>query len=185
MPQGTFTADFLLSTEKRKPIFDTILKVEEYRQTYKQSNSLRRYAEAQVQRLKDLIAQYEESLQSWDELQNRSQQLQTEITQGNEQLTRLEAQAKALAQQRQTLVAQSEQVQQTQNQLTLLTHKLENQQQAVSRLGNALQQAESAAQICKEQQKSYDQFLAAEAQLKELGIAQKQQQKERKKQANA
>lgn len=29
VPQGTFTADFLLTREKRKPIFDKILKVEE------------------------------------------------------------------------------------------------------------------------------------------------------------
>ena len=43
VPQGTFTVDFQLSTEKRKPIFDTVLKVEEYRETYKQSNSLRKW----------------------------------------------------------------------------------------------------------------------------------------------
>ncbi|PSB68240.1 SMC family ATPase, partial [filamentous cyanobacterium CCP1] len=33
VPQGTFTADFLQAPEHRKRIFDSILKVEEYRQT--------------------------------------------------------------------------------------------------------------------------------------------------------
>ncbi|MEO1388218.1 MAG: SMC family ATPase [Cyanobacteria bacterium J06634_6] len=176
VPQGTFTADFLLSTEKRKPIFDTILKVEEYRETYKQSNSLRRYAEAQVQRLKDLIEQYEESLQGWDELKNRRQQLQLEITKGTDHLAYLEQQAKALEQQRQAIIGQAEQVQQAQTQQTLLTNQLETQQQAVGRLENALTGARQATEICKAQQGAHGRFLAAEQQLKELGKTQKQRQ---------
>ena len=67
-----------------------MLKVEEYRETYKQSNSLRKYSEAQSQRLKDLIEQYEESLQDWDPLQANYQQLQSEITQGEGYLAELE-----------------------------------------------------------------------------------------------
>ena len=176
VPQGTFTADFLLSPEKRKPIFDTILKVEEYRETFKQSLSLSKYAEAQSQMLKDLIEQYEESLQSWDELQNRSQQLNLEITQGEGQLARLEQQRKEIAQRRQSLVEQAENVQKAQNQQQTLSTQLVAQQQSASRAEVALQQAQQAVKVCTAQREAYDRFLVAEVQLKALGEQQQQRQ---------
>ncbi|MEM8502528.1 MAG: SMC family ATPase [Cyanobacteria bacterium P01_D01_bin.1] len=168
VPQGTFTADFLLSTEKRKPIFDTILKVEEYRETYRQSGSLRKYAEAQVQRLKDLVEQYEESLQSWDELQNRHQQLHLEITQGESHLARLETQQTELAQRRQALIVQAEQIQQIQQQQQQLSNQIEAHEQTQKRIVAVLTQAQQAAGICQKQRPAYDTFVAAEQQLKKL-----------------
>ncbi|MBE9059876.1 AAA family ATPase [cf. Phormidesmis sp. LEGE 11477] len=168
VPQGTFTADFLLSTEKRKPIFDTILKVEEYRETYRQSSSLRKYAEAQVQRLKDLVEQYEESLQSWDELQNRHQQLQSEIAQGESHLARLETQRTALFEQRQQLIAQTEQIQQLRQQQQQLNSQIEGQEQTHKRIITSLTQAQQAADICQTHRSSYEAFLAIEQQIKQL-----------------
>ncbi|MGB7485057.1 MAG: SMC family ATPase [Phormidesmis sp.] len=176
VPQGTFTADFLLSTEKRKPIFDTILKVEEYRKTYQQTNSLRKYAEAQVQRLRDLIDQYEEALQSWDELQNRQQQLQLEITQGESLLARLAQQSQDMAERRQALLAQAEQVQRLQAQQQTLASQLGAQQQVVNRAQIGMAQAKASAQVCQEHQAAYDRFLLAETQLRALNQAQQQRQ---------
>ncbi|NJM96480.1 MAG: SMC family ATPase [Phormidesmis sp. RL_2_1] len=149
VPQGTFTADFLLSTEKRKPIFDTILKVEEYRATYQQSNSLRKYAEAQVQRLKHLIAQYEETLQGWSELQNRQQQLQMEITQAETQLAGLEEKSHQLAQHRQVMMEKAEQVQTARNQQQALISQMEAQQQRQQQIEKSLAKAQQAAEIAK------------------------------------
>ena len=168
VPQGTFTADFLLSTEKRKPIFDTILKVEEYQETYRQSNSLRRYAEAQVQRLKDLVEQYEESLKDWGELQNRQQQLQTEITQGESHLARLEVEQSALFEQRQKLISQVEQIQHLRQQQQQLNSQIEGQKQTQTRIVSALAQAQQSADICQAQRSSYEAFLAVEQQIKTL-----------------
>ncbi|MEL6602672.1 MAG: SMC family ATPase [Cyanobacteria bacterium J06614_10] len=176
VPQGTFTADFLLSTEKRKPIFDTILKVEAYRETYRQSNSLRKYAEAQVQRLKDLVEQYEESLQGWDELQNRHQQLQDEIEKGQQQLTRLEAQGKTLSDRRQALSDTAEKLQQYKTQQQTLVNQLAAQQQTKQRLDASLAQAQQAADICTAQQAAYDAFRTAEASIEQLSDKQRQRQ---------
>ncbi len=176
VPQGTFTADFLLSAEKRKPIFDTILKVEEYRETYRQSNSLRKYAEAQVQRLKDLVEQYEEALQNWGELENRYQQLQAEITQGESLLARLEQQSQEMAQRRQALLAQAEQVQQLQARQQTLTGQLAVHQQAVSRIQAGMAQAETAKQVCQTNQTAHADFLSAERQFQTLNQSQQQRQ---------
>ncbi len=168
VPQGTFTVDFLLPTEKRKPIFDTVLKVEEYRETYQQSNSLRKYSEAQSQRLKDLIDQYEESLQSWDELQANYQQLTDEIEKGKNTLLELEQQRQQLSQQQQTLKAQAEQVQVAQAQQQQIRSQVEAQQQTHKRVVASLATAQKAADTCERQIPAYEQFLAAEAQIKAL-----------------
>ncbi|MGB3293257.1 MAG: SMC family ATPase [Phormidesmis sp.] len=177
VPQGTFTVDFLLPTEKRKPIFDTVLKVEEYRETYRQSNALRKYSEAQVQRLKDLAEQYEESLQSWDDLQVRYQQLKAEISQAEHRLAALEQQSQQMALQRQVLIAQAEQVQAMRTQQQTVSGKIEAQQEAQARVEAALAKAQQAAEICQVQKLAYESFLAAEAEIKALSeVGQRRQQ---------
>ena len=177
IPQGTFTADFLLPTEKRKPIFDTVLKVEAYRETYRQSSSLRKYAEAQAQRLKDLIAQYEESLQSWEQLQTRQQQLRLELATGEEQLASLETQSQQIAQQRQTLIAQAEQVQNARSQQQTLSGQINAQQQTQKRIEQSLASAQQAVDICQAQQPAHARVLSAEKQIASLNelIRQRQQ----------
>lgn len=163
VPQGTFTVDFLLPTEKRKPIFDTVLKVEEYRETYKQSNSLRKYSEAQSQRLKDLIAQYEESLESWDTLQANHQTLKSEITTGEGQLLGLEKQSKALDKKRQKVKKQSDDLKALTQQQQALSEKIEAHKQAQTRIQAALEIAQKATKICVAQKPAHTKFLAAEA----------------------
>ncbi|MFK8185901.1 MAG: AAA family ATPase [Phormidesmis sp.] len=168
VPQGTFTADFLLPTEKRKPIFDTVLKVEEYRETYKQSNSLRRYSEAQSQRLKDLIEQYEESLQSWDGLQENHQKLAADIKTNEDQLAAFDKQSQQLDKQRKAVQAQAEKVRTAQMQKQALIGQISAQQAAQARIADALTKAQQAADICQQHQSAYDQFIAAEAQIQLL-----------------
>lgn len=168
VPQGTFTVDFQLSTEKRKPIFDTVLKVEEYRETYKQSNSLRKYSEAQSQRLKDLIEQYEESLESWDALQASHEQLVAEIKTNEEQLSQLEGQSQTLDKQRKDAQAQAEKVSIAQAQKQAVVGQISAQQAAQARIADALIKAQQAADVCSQQQTAYDKFAAAEAQIQNL-----------------
>ncbi len=168
VPQGTFTVDFLLPTEKRKPIFDTVLKVEEYRETYKQSNSLRKYSEAQSQRLKDLIAQYEESLESWDTLQASHQALKSEITTGEGQLLGLEKQSKALEKKRQKAKEQADKLKTLTQQQQALAEKIAAQKQAKKRIEATLETAQRASEICASQKPAHTHFLAAEAAIKDL-----------------
>ncbi len=176
VPQGTYTVDFLLPTEKRKPIFDTVLKVEEYREAYRQSNSLRKYSEAQSQRLKDLIEQYEESLQNWDALQASYQQLEAEIKQGEGYLIELEKRSQKLTEQRQALKEQAEKVQEALAQQQKLSSQAETQQQGQQRVAGALAIAQKATDICETQKQAYEQFLAAEAQIKGLNEQSQQRQ---------
>lgn len=168
VPQGTFTADFLLPTEKRKPIFDTVLKVEEYRETYKQSNSLRKYSEAQSQRLKDFIEQYETALESWDGLQASYNQLSTEIKANEDQLFALDKQSQTLAKQRKQVQEQAEKVSVAKAKKQSIVAQISAQQASQARIADALTKAQQAADICKQQQLAHDRFVAAEAKIQAL-----------------
>lgn len=168
IPQGTFTADFLLTPEKRKPIFDSILKVEEYRQVYKDSLSLERYAEAEVEKLKVAIATAEERLQVLDpltakqqELHAQIQQVEAEIQTTQVDLTQLEAELAQSA-------AQSAVLQDLNQQVDALTAQIQTLTQQQQQAQEHLRAAEQAAALCQTHGENYQAFLQIEAQLQTL-----------------
>ncbi|NJR66474.1 MAG: SMC family ATPase [Leptolyngbyaceae cyanobacterium CRU_2_3] len=176
VPQGMFTTDFLLSSEKRKPIFDAILKVEEYRQANQQMLSLEKYGKSEVEGLERSIAQYNEMLQDWQPLRERRLFLNREITESEATLQKLQAELAALQTEKDRLTAQAQQVQQMAAKLQQLMAQIEGKQQAIALLDQALQRAKQSVQICLEHRESYQIYLQAEATLKELDQQAKQRQ---------
>ena len=168
VPQGTFTADFLQTTENRKAVFDSVLKVEEYKAVHKQTNALRRYAEAKVDELERDIARYEEALQNWEDLQHRRLVMGQEIGQSEQALEQLQATVGQLQTEREGLLAQAQQVQQRQTELRTLTAQIDAKQQTNSFLENSLQRANQAVAVCNAQLQPYQAFLAAEEALHAL-----------------
>lgn len=185
VPQGTFTADFLQSAEKRKPIFDAILKVEEYRQANQKTLSLEKYAKLEVEGLERAIAQYEESLSSWAVLQERHAHVAQEIAQNEVTLQQLQTQLKQLQQEKNQLEAQSKQVQHLETQVQKLTMQAEGKHQTLSLLEQSLQRATHAIELCQLHQESYQAFLQTDATLQELDERSRQQQIFLKQKANA
>ncbi|WP_346292798.1 SMC family ATPase [Sphaerothrix gracilis] len=176
VPQGTFTADFLLPPDKRKPIFDTVLKVEAYRTVYKQSNHLRKYAEAQVEAQQREIAQYEESLQNWEALQQQQQQVSQSLSQSKAQLQMQQTELAKLAEQLQQQRQQAAELQQAQNQLQQAYTQLQARQQANQLLQQNLQQAQQAAAVCQAQQAAHHAYLQTSETLQQLEAQSQQQQ---------
>lgn len=168
VPQGTFTADFLQTAEKRKPIFDAILKVEEYRQTNQQMLSLEKYGKAEVERLEGAIAQYEDSLKDWETLQQRRQQLNQEIADAEATLQQLQVDLAKLQVEKDALTAQARQVQQLEAQLQKLDAQLESKQQANGLLQQSVERSQQAVHTCVSNRQGYQAFLQAEAALREL-----------------
>jgi DNA repair protein SbcC/Rad50 len=168
VPQGTFTADFLKSPVDRKPIFDTILKVEEYRQANQALLSLEKYAKAQVESLERTIAQYEDSLQDAQVLGEKHQhltqdiaQLQIELAQWQQRWTELQAEQAQLS-------GQAQQIQQLTGQLERSQLQVQSQTAVVERLSLDLQQAQQAVAICTAKRDSYQAFQQAEQALQSL-----------------
>lgn len=177
VPQGTFTADFLLSPEKRKPIFDSVLKVEEYRRVHKESNALRRHAEAQVELVKTQLQQYEEQLQALEALEARHTAVAQEITQGEQQLTSLQQKLEQLQTLRQSLATQGQKLQSLQQQQQQLVVQLEAKQQSEQVIEQAWVRSQQAAALCETHTEAYRAYLALETTLKDLN--QKNQQRQR------
>ena len=182
VPQGTFTADFLQTPENRKTIFDKILKVEEYKTVHRDLNSLRRYAEDQVEAIDRGIANYEERLATWDELQTRHQTLAASLLANQTLLNTLTKQLEALQQERDTLKAQATEVQQLQAQLQQAQSQIDGKQQAIALLRQSLEQATQAVNICTNTRPAYEAYQAAEAQLQALNQEQAQRQSLQKRQ---
>ncbi len=168
IPQGTFTADFLLTPEKRKPVFDRILKVEEYQKVYKDTLGLQRYAEAEEEKLKTAIAQYQETLQGWDALSAKRQDLLTQIQQVEiESLTTQQALTELEAEQAK-LREQGEALQTLNRQIETLETQIQTQIQILEQAQEQLEASEQAAALCQTHTFAYQGYLAAETSLRVL-----------------
>lgn len=168
VPQGTFTADFLLTRERRKLIFDKILKVEEYQQTWKKLADLEKYAKSQVEALEREIAHYEEELQQLDDLQTKRDRQHQDIAQVKTDLQQAQQQVTALQQHLDQQTTQANRLQQLEQQLTHLTQQIETQSKTLTRLQADLQLAEAAANICTANRDAYQAFQEAETQLRQF-----------------
>ncbi|MBW4695389.1 MAG: SMC family ATPase [Lyngbya sp. HA4199-MV5] len=168
VPQGTFAIDFLLTKEKRKPIFDKILKVEEYQQSWKKLGELEKYAKSQVESLEQEIAHYDDDLQQLEPLRQQQQAQSQTIEQVQAELQQAQATLAQLHLEQEHLSAQALQVQQLDNQLEKLTAHIQTQTALTDRLRIDLQEAEQAVAICTAHREAYQTFSQAEKTLKEL-----------------
>lgn len=176
VPQGTFTADFLQPPDKRKQIFDSILKVEEYRQANQELLTVEKYGKAEVERLEHQIAQYEEALKDWDLLQARRQTLSDDIASNEATLLKLEADLAVLQTEKDRLALQAQQMQQLTAQLQQLTAQIEGKQQTIDLLQQAVQRSKQAVEFCTTNRTSYHVYLQTEATLHQLEQQLKQRQ---------
>jgi exonuclease SbcC len=176
VPQGTFTADFLQPAERRKQVFDTILKVEEYKQAYKDTASLEKYAKGQVDLLENTIQQYDQSLTQLEPLQQRHQELVGAIAQAEATLTQLQTTLTEIQTQREVLLAEAKRVEQLANQRQTLNAQILAQQQAQAVLQDAVGRSLHAATLCDQHRSAYEIMQQAETVLQQLN----QQQRQRK-----
>lgn len=168
VPQGTFTADFLQPAEKRKPIFDTILKVEEYRQVNQRMLTLEKYSKSETESLERTIEQYAEALQDWETLTEKRQELTQEIEHLKIHLARWQLRFSELQTEQEDLSARSSQMQQITTELEKLTARIQSQTLIVDRLRIELQDAEKSVEICTLHRASYQTVLQAETALQAL-----------------
>lgn len=168
VPQGTFTLDFLQAPDKRKQIFDSILKVEEYRQANQQLLSLEKYGKAETEALERQIADYEERLSEWDTLKDRQQILQQEIADQEAALAQLQTSLVALQVEKDLLTAQAEKSQQFTSRLQQLAAQIDGKQQAVGLLQQQVALAQQAVEFCTAHRTEYQRYLQIETELQQL-----------------
>jgi len=180
IPQGTFTADFLKTSRDRKQVFDPILQVEDYKQAFERSNTLRRYGEVQVEKLQQEIAHYTERLQDWETIQQNHTGLKGQIAQDELALHQAREQLAGLLLEAERLSALAQQLQQWDQQLQVLNTQLEAHQKWQHRLQENLKQSQEAVTICTDRREAYHAYLDAEATLKALNQQAQEQQRIRR-----
>jgi DNA repair protein SbcC/Rad50 len=177
VPQGTYTVDFLLTGERRKAIFDRVLKVEEYQKTNKDLLSLEKFSKAKVETIEREIAQYEEALLEWDGLALKEQTLTTEITTVKTDLLHWETRLTQLQTEQQQIQQLVNQIQQLNQKILQSTTQIQAQTQALEKLEADVITAKQSVTICTDRRETYQAYIETEEQLKQLEQQRQTQQK--------
>lgn len=165
VPQGTFTADFLLTPATRKKKFDVLLQVEDYRTAADKLLDANHYLrEQQIKQVNRIEALERETAQLED--------WRARFEQGRVQERMLTDRLAELLRETAQLEAERKQLEERQQQVTRLEHEAELAQAAYSAAETLRQQAESqlaeavqATHVCDESRPDHAAYLAAEQQL--------------------
>jgi exonuclease SbcC len=167
VPQGTFTADFLLPPAPRKKVFDQILKVEEYREAADNLKATRNHLDTRLTETDRKIAAAEGELKAYDELKQQSDDAATKLQTLEQQLVtttqarnQAEQQARQFADLAEQITRQRGAVERTNIKLQLTRGNLTTAQEAA-------EQARAAADIVAGARSGYEQYQAASQRLAE------------------
>lgn len=177
VPQGMFTADFLLEASKRKAVFDKVLKVEEYQKTWKELATLEKFSKVESDRITREIEQHEETLKDWDALSQKRSDLITEIATLQTDLQQWKIQLASLQTEQQRLGQQIQAQRSLQTQIDRTQVQLQAQKSRLIELDHELTIAQESYDICVSRREAYNSFQAAEEALKELEKERSQQQR--------
>ncbi|HZU68454.1 MAG TPA: SMC family ATPase [Ktedonobacteraceae bacterium] len=165
VPQGTFTASFLLTPAKRKQVFDALLQIEDYKTAFdyllEVKNSYRDQAQVQVREIDRLTVETRE-LEHW---RSTLAEKRLEDRQKKEQNVQV-MQRLADCRERETVLKQNqERLNQCRAQLDLSRMKHEGAQQELSRSEATLNEARSASQAVENSLLDYRRYQQAETAL--------------------
>ena len=177
VPQGMFTADFLLEASKRKAVFDKVLKVEEYQKTWKELATLEKFSKVESDRITREIEQHEETLKDWDALSQKRSDLITEIATLQTNLQQWKIQLVTLQTEQQRLGQQIQAQQGLEAQIDRTQVQLQAQQSRLIELDSELAIAQESYDICVSRRAAFGAFQSAEEALKELEKERSQQQR--------
>jgi len=168
VPQGTFTFDFSQSAAKRKPVFDRILKVEEYQRSAELLKALVRLVEDRIAVARERIAGVEGELRRFDEIVDEKESLiarvdglKAELVIAAEERNQALAELAALDE----LKARLDKLQSEVDRIEFQIKHTENQKKTVQ---DELEKARQSAQIVERARPGYEAFLSATEELKRL-----------------
>ena len=168
IPQGTFTADFLKRPSDRKKIFDPILKVEDYKQTYDNTRTLETYAKAQVSQLEQRLEMAKVQLADWESLKTELKTLTTEIEIDRAAIAQIQASVKEQQVELTQLQAIAQEIESLDQQHQTLEVERGRQESISAQKSQMLAQAKASAEICQMHQAAFTQYTETQATLTQL-----------------
>jgi len=174
VPQGTFTADFLMTPEPRKKKFDALLQVDEYRKAFDKLGDTGKYYSEQIAALDHRIEDLEREtgqLDTWranlGERRAREQGLIGEIA-------NLQRETITINGQRDALVKQQDEVTRLENAARVAQERRAATEDRLRTATSLLGEARAAAQTLAETHADHAAYLAAEAQRADAEVRDRQ-----------
>ncbi|MGO8949089.1 MAG: AAA family ATPase [Ktedonobacterales bacterium] len=166
IPQGTFTADFLLAPASRKKKFDTLLQIEDYRKVAEKLNETRVYLQEQRRDIEKRIADFEREtnqLESWRISLAALRDQQQDIASRLQDLQRKSAEVEK---RRDALQAQREKIHELDNTAKLADATCLAAESRRDHIIRLLEEAREAARNCHAAIDDYQRYLAVQDQSK-------------------
>jgi len=168
VPQGTFTAPFLLSRTQRQGVFNPLLQVEEYRQASNKLLPTVRYLRDQAGEIKEQIAGMEGRLAALPGLQREQDSLRQDCA-------RLEERSEALASELADTLRIQQKLDQAEKRARESLHRLEQlgatlsgYESLVASAKRALTESEQAIGLVERSREGHQLYLESEARFREL-----------------
>jgi exonuclease SbcC len=177
VPQGLLTVPFLQTPSQRKPLFDRLLRVDEYEQAWKALRETLRHLEEKIAGHKERIAGLESQVQRLPGMRQRAEMLNADMTRIETRLAELQAELAEATTRRESLEATKNELDRLLRKAEMLATRLEGIGEQLAAAEQAVTEAEAAQAIVEAAQLAYDAYEAAQAALAELESDRKQRDK--------
>jgi exonuclease SbcC len=174
VPQGLLMAPFLQTLSQRKPLFDRLLRVDEYEQVWKALRETLRYLEDRIARHKETIAGLESQVQRLPGMRQRAETLRADVTWIETRLTDLQTELVEATTRRESLEATKNELDRLLQRAEMLATRLEGIGEQLVAAESAVTEAETAQATVEATRPAYDAYEAALGVLSELEVDRKQ-----------
>jgi exonuclease SbcC len=168
VPQGTFTAPFLLTPAQRKGVFDPILRVDEYRTASDALRPVGTQLNQEAAALRTRISRLEGELERLPRLQDLVTVLDTRLADGRAALDQAQARLAGLTGELATLDDREREATRAREALAAATAEATRRRDALSVAQRALEEAVAAQARVHENEPAYRAYQAAEQALADL-----------------
>ena len=168
VPQGLLTAPFLQTPAQRKPLFDRLLRVDEYEQAWKTLRDTTRYLEDTLADRRETIARLETRVQRLPGLRQRAEGLLADAGGIEASLNQLQTELDHVSARREAMEATKQELDALTQRVQMLTTRLQGVSEQVAGAETAVSEAEAAQAALETSQTGYQAYQAAQAALSEL-----------------
>lgn len=168
VPQGTLTAAFLLTDSQRKPIFDALLRVDEYEKVWQRLREPVNLLRDRIQDASMEIAGMEGRLEQLPELQEAVQARQKTLAQNRQSIQQVSAELETVQQERAHLDEARTRVAEAERKLGEAKQRQQGIDARLMAARQSLADAEAAAQVVSENQAGFEQYQSAQERQQEL-----------------
>ncbi len=168
VPQGLLTAPFLQTAAQRKPLFDRLLRVDEYERAWKALRETLRNLESKLAEHRETIASLEAQVERLPGLRQRAKTFSAEIAQIEARLADLRSDLSEASARREALEATKTELDGLTQKVEMLSTRLDGVAEQLAVTDKAVVEAQRAQATVEASQSGYDAYEAAQAVLSGL-----------------